>query len=123
MKQATEGSMGGRHGAQVSEGAKGGRHGAQVTEGHKATGKSNGPEATLRSGSKPSGNALGSFGLKQSPHEEAPSGESNHETRRFGNKPAAEKVRHAKLDTSVQKKAHGFNERSQKGGAEKGGGW
>lgn len=33
--------------------------------------------------------------------------------------PAAEKVMEAKMNPAAKKKAHGFNERSQNGGAEK----
>ena len=121
MAQAKEGSMGGRHGAQVMEGARGGRHGAQVTEGTRG-GKSNGPETTLRNGSKPNGNSLSAHGLKEG-SDKAPTGESNHETLRHGNKPAAERVRQASHDQGALKKARMFNDRSIKGGAEKGGGW
>jgi hypothetical protein len=106
---------------QVKEGAQGGNMPGK--EGHRATGKSNHPEATLRNGSKPSGNSLAAFGLKQSPHEEAPSGESNHETRRFGNKPSAEKVKPVSHDKATLSRARMLNVRSEKGGAEKGGGW
>ncbi len=123
MKQVSEGSMGGRHGAQVSEGAKGaGKHGVQVKEGHKSTGKSNGPETTLRSGSLPSGNSLSAHGLSQGKND-APSGESNHETLRHGNRPQAEKVKSVKHNQETLSRARMLNCRSEKGGAEKNGGY
>ncbi len=108
---------------QVKEGAMGGNMPGK--EGHRATGKSNHPEASLRSGNLPKAVAVpNSLGLKQSPHEEAPSGESNHETRRFGNKPSAEKVQsHAKHNHETLKRARMLNVRSEKGGAEKNGGY
>lgn len=84
---------------------------------------SSNPEETLRSSSKPSGNAgMKSSGLREGV-DDAPSGESNHETLRHGKKPKSEAVRHAQHDPSAQKRAHAFNERSQNGGAEKEGGW
>ena len=75
---------------QVKEGAKGGNMPGK--EGHRATGKSNHPEATLRNGSKPSGNSLAAFGATQATGK-APSGESNHETLRFGSKPSASMIK------------------------------
>jgi hypothetical protein len=105
---------------QVKEGAKGGNMTAK--EGHRGTGKSNHPEATLRNGSKPSGNSLASFGATQATGK-APSGESNHESLRFGSKPSAEKVKPVSHDKATLSRARMLNVRSEKGGAEKGGGW
>jgi hypothetical protein len=51
-------------------------------------------------------------------------GMSDHEALGHGIKPKPEMVTYpAHLDAKAQKKAHGFNERSQNGGAEKEGGW
>lgn len=55
---------------------------------------------------------------------DAPMAESNVETLRHGKAPKPGKVNNmAPMNMGVQKKAHGFNERSQNGGAEKDGGW
>ena len=105
---------------QVKEGAKGGNMTAK--EGHRGTGKSNHPEATLRNGSKPSGNSLSAFGLSQAASK-APSGESNHETLRHGSKPSSERVKPVSHDKATLSRARMLNCRSEKGGAEKGGGW
>jgi len=54
----------------------------------------------------------------------ANSGESDHETLRHGNKPKPESVQNvAPVNKEARKKAHGFNVRSEQGGAEKEGGW
>lgn len=55
---------------------------------------------------------------------DAPKAESNTETLRHGKTPKPEGVQSRPTpNTTTQKRAHGFNERSQNGGAEKGGGW
>jgi hypothetical protein len=123
MKQAKEGAKGaGMHGAQAQEGGRGGMHGAQASEGHKSTGKSNHEEASLRSGSLPSMTGLVAHGLKQGAND-APSGESNHETLRHGSRPQPEKVRDVKHDQGALSKARMFNDRSIKGGADPMGGY
>lgn len=86
-------------------------------EGARKQAKSNHPEATLRNGSKPnSGSVVNSQGLKQGSND-APQADSNVETLRHGKAPKGESVRQAQHDSKAQKKAHGFNERSKKGGA------
>jgi hypothetical protein len=80
--------------------------------------KSNHPEATLRKGALPPVTGVKSHGLKEG-SDKAPAAESNVETLRHGNKPGTQAARQAPANMSVQKKAHGFNERSQKGGANK----
>jgi hypothetical protein len=80
-------------------------------------------EESLRKSDMPMGNAgKNAAGLKQGV-DDAPAGEGSQETRRHGSKPKPEAVREAQHDASAQKRAHGFNERSIKGGAEKEGGW
>ena len=124
--QVKEGPRGGRSG-QTSEGARGGR--ASGSEGSRG-GKDH--EATIKLGE---GLAVGSvhsahkkgivngLGGKQA-ESAAPSGESDHETLRHGRKPKPEAVQNvAPMDMKAQKKAHGFNERSIAGNAEKEGGW
>ncbi len=56
---------------------------------------------------------------------DAPSGESNHETLRHGKAPKPEKVLHAPMpmNQGTLAKARKFNVRSEQGGAEKEGGW
>lgn len=55
---------------------------------------------------------------------DAPKAESNTETLRHGSRPKPEGVQHkAPMNAATQKRAHSLNERSQNGGAEKGGGW
>ncbi len=78
--------------------------------------KSNHPEATLRSGSLPPVTGLKGHGLKGG-KDETPMAESNTETLRHGKKPAMQAVRQAPMDMGAKKKAHGFNVRSEKGGA------
>lgn len=123
--QVKEGPRGGRMVA--AEGAKGGRQtGSEGTRG----GKDN--ESTVKLGE---GLEIGSvhsahkkgmvngLGGKQGSND-APNGESDHETLRHGNRPKSEAVRNtAAEDKGAQKKAHGFNERSIAGNAEKEGGY
>ncbi len=122
MKQAKEGARGNFHGSQASEGAMGGN--TPGKEGHRATGKSNHHEATLRSGSMPKAVAVpNKLGLYE-PTDPMPSGESDHETLRAGKKPKAERaVSHAKHSPESLKRARMLNVRSEQGGAEKEGGW
>lgn len=54
----------------------------------------------------------------------APSGMSDHDTLRHGSRPQPEKVNNIPTeDKGTQKKAYGFNKRSEQGGAEKEGGY
>ena len=124
-KQAMEGSRGGRAG-QANEGPKGGRMVAK--EGAKG-GKNHERDIKLAEGLE-HGSAypahkkgmVSGLGGKQA-GSPANSGESNHESLRTGNKPKPASVMHASENKGVQKKAHGFNERSIAGNAEKEGGW
>ena len=80
--------------------------------------KGNMPEEALRKGSMPMGNG----GKEASGNKQAASvmtkSESNHETLRHGSKPQPEKVIHpAPMDKKARAKAHGFNMRSENGGA------
>lgn len=50
-------------------------------------------------------------------------GMSDHETLRNDSRPKVEDVKQAPHNSKVQAKAHGFNVRSEQGGAEKEGGW
>lgn len=84
---------------------------------------SSNPEEALRSGSMPTGNGGKKAAGNRQAESEAPSGESNHETLRHGSKPKPEAVREAQHDKAAQKRAHGFNERSQNGGANPNGGY
>jgi hypothetical protein len=123
--QAKEGPKGGRMVAE--QGARGGR--STGSEGIRG-GKDH--ESTVRLGeglevgsvhSAHKKGLVNGLGAKQAASV-APGGESDHETLRHGKKPQPEKVTYlAPLNKAVQKKAHGFNERSQNGGAEKEGGW
>src|SRR5579859_466531 len=96
----------------------------EIMEGARKRAKSNHPEATLRSGSLPGAVAVpNSLGLKQGKND-APSGESNHETLRHGKTPQAESVRsRAAHNPETLRRARMLNNRSESGGAEKGGGW
>ena len=123
--QVKEGPKGGHMVA--AEGAKGGRQsgseGARGGKDHESTVKLG---EGLEIGSVHSAHKKGmvnGLGGKQAASE-APSGMSDHETLRHGSKPQPEKVNNvAPMNKDARKKAHGFNERSQNGGAEKEGGW
>jgi hypothetical protein len=123
--QAKEGSKGGRAG-QANEGPKAGRMVAK--EGSRG-GKNHERDIKLAEGLE-HGSAypahkkglVSGLGGKQA-GSPANSGESNHESLRTGSKPSPEKVMGAPMNASARKKAHGFNERSIAGNAEKEGGW
>lgn len=123
--QVKEGPKGGRMVA--AEGAKGGRmtgsEGARGGKDHEEYVKlGEGLEVGSVHHAHKKGMVNG-LGGKQG-MDDAPSGESDHETLRHGRKPKPEAVKSmAAEDKNAQKKAHGFNERSQNGGAEKEGGW
>lgn len=91
-------------------------------EGAKKTGKGNMPEETLRNGDKPSGNDMKAMNLANA-QVPKPTGESNHETLRVNSLPKAEKHQQAPANKATIKRARMLNERSEKGGAEKEGGW
>ena len=121
--QVKEGPKGGRMVA--AEGAKGGRstgsEGARGGKDHESTVRLG---EGLEVGSVHSAHKKGmvnGLGGKQGSND-APSGESNHETLRHSNRPKPESVRHVMEDKGAQKKAHGFNERSIAGNANKEGG-
>jgi len=119
-------STGKGHLAQATEGARstGKDHMSQASEGARSTGKGNGPEETLMAGKLQSGNDMKAMGNKATYDEATTSdGDSNLETLRQGDKPAAEKVQAVKFDQDCLKKARMLNERSENGGAEKEGGW
>jgi hypothetical protein len=101
-------------------GAEGGNETAK--QGTRKSGKSNHPEATLRSGNKPTAGGVGAFGLHEGT-DKAPNGEGSHETLRHNNKPSPEKVKPVSHDKATLSRARMLNERSENGGAEKGGGW
>jgi hypothetical protein len=122
--QVKEGPKGGR--AVAEQGARGGRatgsEGARGGKDHEAYVKLG---EGLEVGSVHSAHKKGmvnGLGGKQAVSA-ANSGESDHETLRHGSKPKPEAVKHAVEDKGAQKKAHGFNERSIAGNAEKEGGY
>jgi hypothetical protein len=124
--------------SQAKEGPKGGR---MVAEAGARSGRSTGSEGVrggkdnestvrlgegLEVGSAHSAHKKGlvhGLGAKQAASV-APGGESDHETLRHGSRPQPSKVNNIPtLDKGTQKKARGFNVRSENGGAEKEGGW